>query len=80
MGQPKGLPNSYTLLHIAAYRGDPSICKYVISCGVKVDAKDSFGRTPLYYAARHNSRYLLKCFEKTGADISVLDKLIPNWQ
>ncbi|XP_060084047.1 serine/threonine-protein phosphatase 6 regulatory ankyrin repeat subunit A-like [Ylistrum balloti] len=80
MGQPEGLPNGCTLLHIAAYRGDADICKYLISCGADVDAKDSFGRTPLYYTTRHNNRYLFNCFEKTGADISALDKWLPNWR
>jgi len=78
MGEPEGLPRSCSLLHIAANRGDITICNYLIDSGADVHATDSQGHTPVYYAARHRRRNLLRVFEENGADVITLEKYFPN--
>lgn len=79
MGQPEGLPCGCTLLHIAANRGDERICDYLVSHGADLNIEDSFGRPPVFYAARTFQNHLVKYFEEKGADLSALETLLPGW-
>ncbi|KAL8572883.1 hypothetical protein ACOMHN_011132 [Nucella lapillus] len=68
MGQPDGLPDCCALLHIAANRHDgKKIADYLLSHGADVNAKDSFGRTPLFYANRGGHRDVIKLLVDNGA-------------
>lgn len=40
-----------TVLHIAAWRGDVNLCKFLIFHGVDINLLDAYGRTALHYAA-----------------------------
>ena len=42
--------DNVTCLHIAAGHGQVECCRVLLDCGVDVEAKDKFGRTPLMYA------------------------------
>lgn len=43
--------DGYTLLHSAAYAGNPETTKYLIACGLDVNARNVRGQTPLHLAA-----------------------------
>lgn len=70
MGQPEGLPAYCTLLHIAANRPDRKIAEYLIHHGAIVNARDSLGRTPLYYATRAGNKDVIKLLTDLGGQIS----------
>lgn len=40
-----------TVLHVAAWRGDLNLCKFLIFNGADVNLLDAYGRTALHYAA-----------------------------
>ncbi|KAK2785977.1 hypothetical protein FQN53_007080 [Emmonsiellopsis sp. PD_33] len=42
-----------TPLHVASRMGPPGILKFLLERGAGVDALDTWGRTPLYYAVHH---------------------------
>ena len=67
MGQPEGLPAACTLLHISANRPDKKVADYLLHHGADVNARDSFGRTPLFYAQRSGNRDLAKLLVDSGA-------------
>jgi ankyrin repeat protein len=46
--------NGLSLLHIAAYYGNTAIAELLIEAGAALDATNSGGLTPLYYAALYN--------------------------
>ena len=70
MGQPEGLPADCTLLHIAANRQDKKVADYLLHHGAHVNARDSFGRTPLFYAHRAGNRDVVKLLVDSGARVS----------
>ena len=78
MGQPEGLPDQCTLLHVACHRGDIGICKFLISHGADVTARDSENHTPVYYAAKRRNKRVLMLLEKKGADVSNVETWAPN--
>ncbi|XP_061194075.1 poly [ADP-ribose] polymerase tankyrase-2-like [Saccostrea echinata] len=71
MGQPEGLPGECSLLHIAAYRGDVKICKYLISHGACVDARDNYNRAPMYYAQTKQHNRVIELLKQKGGDQTV---------
>ncbi|XP_048727242.1 uncharacterized protein LOC125645642 [Ostrea edulis] len=71
MGQPEGLPGGCALLHIAAYRGDVKICKYLISRGALVDIEDNYNRTPLYYAFKKQHSRVIELLKQKGGELTV---------
>ena len=48
----------------------PSVCKYFISHGVDINAKNKSGRTSLHYAAINNSKETAEVIISHGADIN----------
>lgn len=60
-------------LHVAVYLGATSVVSCLIDEGEEVDARDSFGATPLMYAASRGDRALeeLERLLKAGADPSL---------
>ncbi|EAY20535.1 hypothetical protein TVAG_239080 [Trichomonas vaginalis G3] len=49
----------------------PSFCKYFLSHGAKINAKDEDGRIALYFAAGNNSKETAEFLISQGADIDV---------
>lgn len=56
-----------SLLHCAAAKGYNEITKLLVKAGAQVNAVDSAGRTPLYYACDHGNRSVAKTLRKNGA-------------
>ena len=48
--------------------------KHLISCGVDVNAIDSFGNTPLYYAARLKNGEIIKLLLDSKANVNHVNK------
>ncbi|XP_070208340.1 GA-binding protein subunit beta-1-like [Littorina saxatilis] len=69
MGQPEGLPAGCTLLHIAANRQDKKIVDYLLQHGAEINARDSLGRTPLFYAKRVGNKEAAKLLMECGATV-----------
>ncbi|PVD32114.1 hypothetical protein C0Q70_07542 [Pomacea canaliculata] len=70
MGQPDGLPGQCNLLHIAANRPDKKIIDYLIHHGADVNARDSFGRTPIFYAHRAGNKDCVRTLADSGGHLS----------
>lgn len=67
MGQPEGLPNNCSLLHMAALRGDQKIMELLVARGADVNARDSSDNTPVVYAAKRRHRRAVRFLEDHGA-------------
>lgn len=74
MGQPEGLPGECSLLHIAAYRGDVKICKYLISRGARVDIQDGCDRSPLYYAQTKQHNRVVELLKQKDRGLTLTNK------
>lgn len=74
MGQPEGLPGECSLLHIAAYRGDVKICKYLISRGARVGIQDGCDRTPLYYAQTKQHNRVVELLKQKDRGLTLTNK------
>ncbi|WAR18044.1 PIA2-like protein [Mya arenaria] len=72
MGQPEGLPRGCTPLHIACWRGDIDITKFLLSHGADVDAADGSGRTPVMYAVKRRHRHIVRLLEDKGANMAAV--------
>jgi len=59
-----------TPLHIAAQRCETDVCETLINNGAKVDARDKYGHTPAYHAARAGNIETADSLIKKSADIS----------
>ena len=70
MGQPEGLPNNCTLLHMAALRGDVKILELLLARGADVNSKDSCDNTPVIYAAKRRHRRAVRLLEEHGANMA----------
>ena len=68
-----GVGNSIPPLHIAAAEDKRDIVDYLISQKVKIDKKDTAGRTALMYAASEGQEYMVERLLKGGADKSIKD-------
>ncbi|MFA4948065.1 MAG: ankyrin repeat domain-containing protein [Candidatus Krumholzibacteriia bacterium] len=56
-----------TGLHAAAAKGYGDLAAFLIASGAPVNAKDSEGHTPLYYATRHGNTEVAKALKAKGA-------------
>ncbi len=56
-----------TGLHAAAAKGYTDLAKFLIASGAPVNAKDSAGRTPLYYAIRYGNTDIAQALQAKGA-------------
>jgi len=64
----------FTLLHIAAREGSPAhykLIKLFLSKGVNKDARDSYGDTPMHYAANYWNTDCLRLLIEAHADHSI---------
>ena len=64
--------NGWSLLHFACQGGDTTIIKKIISCGLDVNIKGTYGTlTPLMAAVCHNNLEAVKYLLEEGADPSL---------
>ena len=73
MGQPEGLPNKCSLLHMAALRGDVKILEFLVSRGADVNARDSCDSTPAIYAGKRKHRRAVRFLGEHGANMEGVD-------
>ena len=57
-------------IHDAAKAGDIETVKQHIAAGTDVNAKDKYGRTPLYCAARRSHKEIAELLIAKGADVN----------
>ncbi|KAI0973695.1 ankyrin repeat protein [Xylaria arbuscula] len=80
--QAGGAPPSFTLLHLAAYFGNVAWAKMLLeqnaSEGIPfrryTSRKDSFGRTPLFWAATRGHRDVVELLLEHGANVNAKDR------
>ncbi len=61
------------MLFRAAQTGDLAMAKALIQRGVKVNARDQFGDTPLHWAAGHGNTAVVRLLITHGADVNARD-------
>lgn len=61
-------------IHLSAYQGDLDEVKNFIEKGADIEAMDSYGATPLYYAAARGSKELVEFLIARGANVNAKDK------
>lgn len=57
-----------TPLHVAAAKGYGDVAGFLVSAGAPVNAKDSAGNTPLYYAVRHGNSAMAEMIRAKGGE------------
>jgi len=62
-----------TLLHYAAYGGDPDLIDYLIDKGAKIDLAGGHAKTPLHIAASNDRREAVAALVKRGAALEIKD-------
>ena len=64
----------YTGLHAAAHRGDIAAIEKLIASKADVNARDSYGRTPLHVATFAKQRNAIRALAKAGAYLGLLER------
>lgn len=64
---------AYQGLHAAAHRGDAAWVARLAAAGDNVNARDSYGRTPLHVATFARQRDAVRALVKAGADTTLLE-------
>ena len=64
----------YVGLHAAAYRGDLAAIEKLIASKADVNARDSYGRTPLHVATFAEQRDAIRALAKAGANLGLLER------
>jgi ankyrin repeat protein len=64
---------SYGGLHAAAHRGDLAQLIELLAAKAHVDARDSYGRTPLHVATFARQREAIRLLAKAGANLALLE-------
>jgi hypothetical protein len=68
------VPRQMTGLHLAAYFGVHEAANTLIIRGQSLDLKDSYGQTPLSYAALKGHKAVVKLLLEKGAELETKDK------
>jgi ankyrin repeat protein len=63
----------YSGLHAAAQRGDVATIEKLVSARADMNARDSYGRTPLHVATFARQREAIRALAKAGADLGLLE-------
>lgn len=63
-----------TLLHEAARSGHSNVASYLLASGANPNAKDSFGRQPLFWAALFGNRDVLMILIERTSDVNLQDR------
>ncbi|OAP56539.1 hypothetical protein AYL99_09718 [Fonsecaea erecta] len=70
-----GSPPSFTILHLAAYFGNVSWAKWLISKHARfISRKDNYGRTPLSWAVNQGHREMVELLLDHGARVNFKDR------
>ena len=64
----------FTGLHAAAHKGDIAAIAKLAADRVDLNARDSYGRTPLHVATFARQREAIRALVKAGADINLLEQ------
>jgi len=64
---------NYNGLHLAAFTGDASTVKRLITDKIDIEARDDSGRTPIIVAAFASHEDIVQLLAMAGADINVFD-------
>jgi hypothetical protein len=65
---------AYQDLHEAAYRGDLSALRKLIEAKADLNARDSYGRTPLHVATFARQREAIRLLTAGGANLDLLER------
>jgi L-ascorbate metabolism protein UlaG (beta-lactamase superfamily) len=68
------LANGKTYLHLASIKGYTAVVELLINRGMKVNAQDNDGRTPLYYAAKHGNQKIADMLVANGGKAKNMEK------
>lgn len=60
----------WTILHMASEKGNSELVELLLSKGANIEAKDLYGKTPLFYAFNKD---ILRNFISKGVDVNVRD-------
>ncbi len=63
----------YSGLHAAAFKGDAATIERLAGTKANLNARDSYGRTPLHVATFARQREAIRSLVKAGADLSLLE-------
>jgi ankyrin repeat protein len=66
--------NEETLLHLATWRGQRDVAALLLERGAEIEARDKFGRTPLFMAAQFGQRNVAQLLIERGADVNAADR------
>jgi ankyrin repeat protein len=64
----------YGRLHAAAHKGDTAQLEKLLAAKADLNARDSYGRTPLHVATFAKQRDAIRLLAKAGANLSLLEK------
>ena len=64
----------YTGLHAAAHRGDIAAIEKLVASKADVNARDSYGRTPLHVATFAKQRDAIRALAKARANLGLLER------
>jgi ankyrin repeat protein len=73
-GYSQEFPNQITGLHLAAYFGVEEAAKAVLQERVGAEGKDTYGRTPLSWAAENGHEAVVKLLLEKGAELESKDR------
>ncbi|KAL6892082.1 ankyrin repeat-containing domain protein [Trichoderma evansii] len=70
----QGVPNHMTALHLVAYFGAEEVARALFHNTREVNAKDTNGRTPLFWAAKNGHEAVVKLLLEKGANLEAEDE------
>ena len=66
----------YTPLHWAAYLGEQSLVRLLVSRGAELESEDPWYSTPLYLAAEQGHLEIVKNLAELGSEVNVRSKML----